>query len=64
MWRIFCDPKATPIMFGMGLDGFSMSAISVPLIKMTIMELDKKKCEELVDRILQCDTSEEIQGEL
>ena len=44
----------------MGLDSFSMSAISVPRIKKNIMSLDKKKCEALVEEVMALNTSEEI----
>lgn len=47
------DENATAILFGMGLDAFSMSAISVPRIKKNIMSLDKKECEKLVERVLE-----------
>ena len=47
-------------LFGMGLDAFSMSAISVPRIKKNLMTLDKEECEELVDTIMKLRTSEEI----
>ena len=58
------DENATAILFGMGLDSFSMSAISVPRIKKNIMALDKKSCEELVERVLAMSTSEEILEEI
>ena len=54
------DEKATALLFGMGLDSFSMSAISVPRIKKNIMSLDKKKCEALVEEVMALNTSEEI----
>ncbi|MDY3060702.1 MAG: phosphoenolpyruvate--protein phosphotransferase [Fusobacterium sp.] len=54
------DENATAILFGMGLDAFSMSAISVPKIKKNLMSLDKKKCEDLVEEIMKLNTSEEI----
>lgn len=36
----------------MGLDAFSMSAISVPRIKKNIMSLEKAKCEALVEEVM------------
>jgi phosphotransferase system enzyme I (PtsI) len=54
------DEKATPVLFGMGLDAFSMSAISIPRVKKNIMKLDKKECESLVERLLDMGTAEEI----
>lgn len=58
------DEMATAILFGMGLDNFSMSAISVPRIKKNIMALDKKECEALVERVMDMDTAEEVKAEI
>ncbi|MGB6129025.1 MAG: phosphoenolpyruvate--protein phosphotransferase [Psychrilyobacter sp.] len=58
------DELATPILFGMGLDAFSMSAISVLGIKRNIIHLDKKECEALVERVMTMATSEEIKTEI
>ena len=54
------DVNATAILFGMGLDAFSMSAISVPRIKKNIMALDKKECEALVEKVLEQTTADEV----
>lgn len=54
------DENATAILFGMGLDAFSMSAISVPRIKKNIMALDKKECEALVEKVLEQTTADEV----
>ncbi|WP_410208222.1 phosphoenolpyruvate--protein phosphotransferase [Fusobacterium sp.] len=54
------DPNATPILFGMGLDAFSMSAISIPKVKKNIMSLDKKKCEALVEKVMAQKTPDEV----
>ena len=54
------DENATAILFGMGLDAYSMSAISVPRIKKNIMSLDKKECEELVAKVLEQTTADEV----
>jgi len=58
------DELATPILFGMGLDAFSMSAISVLGIKRNIIHLDKKECEALVERVMAMATSKEIKTEI
>lgn len=58
------DEEATALLFGMGLDAFSMSAISVPKIKKNIMSLDKKECELLVERALSKATAEEVLEEV
>lgn len=54
------DENATAILFGMGLDAFSMSAISVPRIKKNIMALEKTKCEALVEEVMAQKTPEEV----
>lgn len=58
------DENATALLFGMGLDAFSMSAISVAKIKKNILSLDKKQCEELVEKVMQLSTTDEILKEL
>lgn len=58
------DSFATPILFGMGLDAFSMSAISVLQIKRNIRNLDKKECEALVERVLGMATADEVRAEI
>ena len=54
------DSEATALLFGMGLDAFSMSAISVPKIKRNIRELNKSDCVALVERVMEKSTSEEV----
>lgn len=58
------ESRATALLFGMGLDAFSMSAISVPKIKKNIMSLDKKSAEALVERVMSKATSEEVLAEI
>lgn len=58
------DEKATALLFGMGLDAFSMSAISVPRIKQNILQLEKASATALVNRVMSCATSEEVMQEI
>ncbi len=58
------DKLATPILFGMGLDAFSMSSISVLGIKRNIIHLDKKECELLVERVMNLGTADEVRREI
>lgn len=58
------DEKATALLFGMGLDAFSMSAISVPRIKQNILRLEKASATALVNRVMSCATSEEVMQEI
>ena len=48
----------------MGLDDFSMSAISVPRIKQNILKLDLASAKELVARVMECATTEEVLKEI
>ncbi|EHI78645.1 hypothetical protein HMPREF9093_01103, partial [Fusobacterium sp. oral taxon 370 str. F0437] len=58
------DENAVAILFGMGLDAFSMSGISIPRVKRILMKLDKKECEDLVERILLLSTASEIKNKV
>lgn len=58
------EARATALLFGMGLDAFSMSAISVARIKKNIMKIDKKSSEELVERVMSMSTTEEVLAEI
>jgi len=58
------DENAVAILFGMGLDSFSMSGISIPRVKRILMKLDKKECEKLVERVLELSTASEIKNEV
>lgn len=58
------DSEATALLFGMGLDAFSMSAISVPRIKKNIISLNKIDCVALVERVMKKNTSEEVLSEI
>lgn len=58
------DLLAIPLLFGLGLDVFSMSAISIPEVKKMIISLDKSECEMLAKRVLSLNTAEEVKAEL
>ncbi|MGL4307568.1 MAG: phosphoenolpyruvate--protein phosphotransferase [Cetobacterium sp.] len=58
------DDRATALLFGMGLDAFSMSAISVPRIKKNIMNIEKGAAEALVDRVMRKSTTAEVLEEV
>ena len=58
------DENAVALLFGMGLDAFSMSGISIPRVKRIIMKLDKKECQNLVERVLSLSTASEIKEEV
>ncbi|EOS7796729.1 phosphoenolpyruvate--protein phosphotransferase [Enterococcus hirae] len=55
------DQTAVPLLVGMGLDEFSMSATSILKTRSLMKRLDTTKMAELADRALkECDTMEEI----
>ena len=56
------DPVATMILLGLGLDEFSMTASSIPLIKNILRSVSKTECEEVANKALTMDTAEEITG--
>ena len=55
------DEKATLLLLGMGLDEFSMSAISIPRIKKSIRNVNFHDAKELADSALQQPTAVEIE---
>lgn len=54
------DNTAVPLLLGLGLDEFSMSATSILKARKQIKELDQKEMQELANRAINCATSEEV----
>ena len=55
------DQTAVPLLVGLGLDEFSMSATSILRTRSLMKRLDSVKMEELANRaITECDTAEEV----
>lgn len=54
------DSKAFPILLGMGLDEFSVSARKVPELKLRMKNLSAFEAEQLAQRVLACDTTAEV----
>ncbi|MFP5162718.1 phosphoenolpyruvate--protein phosphotransferase [Staphylococcus equorum] len=55
------DEIAIPLLLGLGLDEFSMSATSVLKARRQIKDLSQNEMEELSQRAINCATSEEVQ---
>ncbi|MEE6039961.1 phosphoenolpyruvate--protein phosphotransferase, partial [Avibacterium paragallinarum] len=55
------DEKATLLLLGMGLDEFSMSAISVPRIKKLIRNVNYQDAKVLADAALEQPTAADIE---
>lgn len=54
------DQIAVPLLVGLGLDEFSMSASSVLETRKLISALSKKEMEKLVAKALECETNDEV----
>ncbi len=54
------DPKAAPVLLGLGLDEFSMSASRILPTRKIITSLNKKEMEDLAARALKCHTESEV----
>ena len=50
------DPRAIPLLVGMGLDEFSMSPADIPQSKAVIRGLSYQKMNQAVGEILRCST--------
>lgn len=55
------DQTAVPLLVGMGLDEFSMSASDILATRKLINSLSKKDMEALVDQALACETHEQVE---
>ena len=55
------DETAIPLLLGLGLDEFSMSATSILKARRQIKGLSQNEMEELADRAINCATSEDVQ---
>ena len=56
------DEHATLLLLGMGLDEFSMSAISIPTVKKIIRSTTFADAKELADKALSMATAAEIEA--
>lgn len=55
------DSKFIPVLIGLGLDEFSMSANKVLNVRKLIRNLDFKECQKLADEVLKLSTSDEVE---
>ena len=51
---------AIPLLLGLGLDEFSMSATSILKARSQILHLSKKEMEDLAEKALQMSTTDEV----
>ena len=54
------SPEAALILLGLGLDEFSMSAVSIPVIKNVIRKASYEKAKRIAERALEMETPEEV----
>lgn len=55
------EPRAALVLLGMGLDEFSMSAGSIPVIKKVIRSVDMEEARMIATKVLEMEFSEQIQ---
>lgn len=55
--ELAADPKAVPILIGLGVDELSMSPNSIPLVKAQIRTLNYSQAQVLAKRALECDSA-------
>lgn len=61
MWRSCWDQRAVPLLLGMGLDEFSMSATSILKTRSLLSKLDSKEMEALAEKALNdCGTQDDV----
>jgi phosphotransferase system enzyme I (PtsI) len=54
------DPQATALLLGMGLDEFSMTAISIPEVKRIVRGLNMSDCRALAEEALVCTSFKQV----
>lgn len=54
------DPRYTMVLLGLGLDEFSMSASSIPVVKNIIRHVSIAECQELVKKVMTMETAQDI----
>ncbi|MCD4751928.1 MAG: phosphoenolpyruvate--protein phosphotransferase [Anaerolineaceae bacterium] len=54
------DPMATGILLGLGLDEFSMAAISIPTIKAKLRQLNLVECQKIAEKTLNMASTEDV----
>lgn len=55
--ELAADPKAVPILMGLGVDELSMSPNSIPLVKAQIRTLNYSQAQALAKRTLECESA-------
>lgn len=58
--KMASNPKAIPILLGLGIDEFSMTATAIPKVKTIIQSLDLSQAQDLAIHVLQLKTAKEV----
>ncbi len=58
------EPMATPLLVGMGLDGFSVSASSLPRIKWVVRSFSRSEAREVLEHALSLENARGVRGYL
>ena len=59
---IASDPRAVPILLGLGVDELSVSLPAIPAVKAQIRALRIDDCRELAERALAAESAEEVRA--
>ncbi|MCG3206994.1 MAG: hypothetical protein FOGNACKC_00594 [Anaerolineae bacterium] len=67
IWAGMCgemagNALATPVLLGLGLDEFSMSAANIPAVKAVIRKLTQEQARHIAEQALALDSAEEVQA--
>ncbi|AHI52462.1 phosphoenolpyruvate--protein phosphotransferase [Spiroplasma culicicola] len=54
------EPEAVPLLMGLGLDAYSMSATSIPQARSIMSKLTLEETQTLAAKALECETSDEV----
>ncbi|APR69768.1 MULTISPECIES: phosphoenolpyruvate--protein phosphotransferase [Acinetobacter] len=60
--ELAADPKAVPVLLGLGVDELSMSASSIPLVKAQIRQLNFADCQQLAQQALKCESAPAVRS--
>lgn len=60
--EVAANPRATPFLVGLGIDGLSMEASSLNGVKQVIRGTTSSKARELVERVLAAESAEMVEG--
>ena len=60
--ELAADPKAVPVLMGLGVDELSMSATSIPLVKAQIRKLNFTECQKIAQQALHCDSATAVRA--